>query len=222
MMKLAALHLAPALVVAAALAVSGCKNNTGDKTPYAADSVGNGTTTSATPGTPSGDSSEARPGVVDTTTAVAPTVLTDANIFAKLDAANSAEIDQGKLGSEKAKSAAVKKLAQMLITDHTAMRQKGADLAKRLNIAPQFPANDSSAAQAQRAMDMLNAASPATFDSVFLAVQVDGHQRTLDDLNGLQAMATNDSLKSLIGGAMPTVRHHLDDARALQSKSGAK
>jgi putative membrane protein len=159
------------------------------------------------------------PGAADTTTdttAPKPMTMTDANIFAKLDAANSEEVDEGKLATSKSKNAAVKKFAQMLVTDHSKMKKEGADLAKSLNITPELPAGDTSMAMAQHTMDMLKSAT--AFDSTFIATAIDGHQKTLDALNSMQGMATSDSLKTLISKAIPVVQHHLDEARALQGK----
>lgn len=200
------------VAAAIVLAIGGCANNDAGKTPYAADSAGNGFTAEPVPGSTADTAGAVTPGGA----ATAPAAMTDANIFAKLDMANQEEVDQGKLGSEKAGSAAVKKFAKMLMTDHGKMKQQGGELATRLNIAPQAPAGDTSAVMAQRVMDMLNAASGPAFDSLFLAVQVDGHQRTLDQLNTMRGMAASDSLKQFISTAIPAVQHHLDQARSLQ------
>lgn len=197
-----------------AMTIGACSNNEEERVPNADDTAG----AVSVPGTTPGDT-VTNTGTADTMPAgTASGQLTDANIFAKLDASNSEEIDHGKMGSEKAKNGDVKKFAQLLVTDHTKMKNEGADLASRLNITPQPPSGDTSAMKMQRAMDMLNSVDPARFDSLFVAMQVDGHQKTLDDLKMMQGMATNDSLKALIGRAMPVVQGHLDKARELQGK----
>jgi putative membrane protein len=196
------------VVLGATLTMAGCKGDDPQNTPYASDSA------AMASGAAADSQSTVTPPPADT----APAALTDANIFAKLDLANQEEVDEGKLGSEKAASAAVKKFAKMLMTDHGKMQAEGAALAKRLNIAPQLPAGDTSASAVQHTMDMLNAATGASFDSLYLAVQVAGHQRTLDELGRMGSLAASDSLKTLISGAIPVVQRHLDEARALQTK----
>lgn len=213
MMRISHTTFALSVAVAATMAFTGCKNNTQEKLPQ--DST---TTTTTTPAPATATPDTGKSGMAMNAPATGP--LSDANIFAKLDAANSEEINEGKVGSEKAKDAEVKKFAQMMVTDHSKMKQEGADLASRLKIAPQVPAGDSSAMMAKEMMDMLNMATPAQFDSEFVAMQVMCHERTLNDLTRMQGMATNDSLKALIGSAIPVVQSHLDKAHALQAKTG--
>jgi predicted outer membrane protein len=48
------------------------------------------------------------------------------------------------------------------------------------------------------AMSMLRSAT--NFDSTFIAHEIDGHQKTLDELNMMMGQAQNDSLRTLIQG----------------------
>jgi putative membrane protein len=146
--------------------------------------------------------------------------MSDANIFAMLDAANSLEVAEGKIGQQKGKNADVKAFAKMLVDDHSKMKQEGSDLAKRLNITPTPPPGDTSAQQMEHSSQMLNSTSAASFDSVFIAHEIDGHRNTLNVLNTMQSQATNDSVKSMISGAIPKVQHHLDRAMEIQGKLG--
>ena len=50
--------------------------------------------------------------------------MTDEQIAAMTDAANTAEIDQAKIAQKNAKNQRVKKFAAMMITDHTQAKQK--------------------------------------------------------------------------------------------------
>jgi putative membrane protein len=147
--------------------------------------------------------------------------MSDANIFASLDAANSLEIAEGKIGQQKGKNADVKAFARMLVDDHSKMKQEGSDLAKKLNITPAPPAGDTSVQEMEHSSQMLSSTSAASFDSVFIAHEIDGHRKTLDALNMMGSQATSDSLKTLISGAIPKVQHHLDRAMEIQGKLGS-
>lgn len=202
-----------AIVVASTL-IGGCKAKVEERPAGDTTSVSARTDTMAT--TPTTSTSD--------TTAMSAPAMTDANIFAKLDESNSLEVAEGKIGEQKGKSADVKAFAKMLVDDHGKMKKAGSDLAKSLNITPAPPAGDTSAQEMEHASQMLNGASAASFDSLFIAHEIDGHQKTLAALNMMQGMAKNDSLKMLITNAIPTVQHHLDQATSIQGKlaSGGK
>src|SRR3954467_9124315 len=107
MMRISHTTFAVSVAIVATMAIAGCKNNTQEKMPQDSSTVG------MTPPTPTTAAADTGKGMAMNTPASGP--LTDANIFAKIDAANSEEIDEGKVGSEKAKNADVKKFAQMLV-----------------------------------------------------------------------------------------------------------
>src|SRR5687767_3948319 len=81
---------------------------------------------------------------VATDTAPSPTTspdLSDANIAALLDHANEADSSAGAVASKKATNAQVKQFAKMMMADHHRLRKQGADLAKKLGLTPQPPAD---------------------------------------------------------------------------------
>ena len=71
--------------------------------------------------------------------------LDDATIVAIFDAANTADIETGRLAVERGHSPEVRDFGAMLIRDHEAVRQMGRDLAERLGVTPTPPADSSSA-----------------------------------------------------------------------------
>lgn len=82
-------------------------------------------------------------GLADTTPSpTAAADLSDANIVALLDHANAADSSAGALAAKKATNPKVKKFAQMMMSDHHQLRKQGQDLAKKLGVAPEPPAND--------------------------------------------------------------------------------
>ncbi len=65
--------------------------------------------------------------------------LDDPTIVAIFDAANTWDIQTGKLAEKKGTTKEVRDFGAMLARDHTTVRQQGRDLAKKLNVTPTPP-----------------------------------------------------------------------------------
>jgi len=163
----------------------------------------------------------------DTTsaTAAAPTTpapapaLNDTNIFALLDEANAADSSLGALAATKGTSASVRSFGHRMARDHHELRKQGADLAKKLNITPNPPANDTLTNSAQKITDSLNAqAKGAAWDAAYIDHEVAAHQAVLSLLQTAQGAATDTSLKALIAKAQPLIQNHLTMAQGIQGK----
>lgn len=154
--------------------------------------------------------------------AVAPDpVLTDANIFALLDEANAADSAGGHLAASKGTSPAVKEFAHLMMKDHHELRQAGMNLAKKLNITPMPPANDSMPMMATRMLDSLMAQPKGlAWDQAYMNAQVKGHEAVLRLLAKAESAAKATELKAAIMTARPVVQLHLTKAQEIQSKLG--
>jgi len=153
-----------------------------------------------------------------TTTTAAPT-LTDANIVAILDEANMADSASGSVAATKGTNAEVKSFGRDMMRDHHALRKMGQDLAKKLNVTPQPPANDSSEARDKAWVDSLQAMPKGTaFDKAYMDHEVGVHTQVLSTLHTAQNAAQNAELKDLITKAIPTIESHLKKAQDIQSK----
>ena len=149
----------------------------------------------------------------------APATLSDANIIAMLSEADSSEITEAKLVLTKTKNADVKSFANMMVTDHSRMKKEKADLAIKLNITPQPPANDNEPASLTAQLSALNGtASPHKMDSIYMTNSVADHEKDANDLKDLEMKATAPELKDAIKKAEPVVQKHLDRAKAVQEK----
>lgn len=147
------------------------------------------------------------------------TVMTDAQIFAMLAAANQGEIDAGKMASTKATAASVKSFARDMVTAHTRMLNEGNALAKKLNVAPDTAAADSISMMNQSTAATLTAAAKgAAFDSAYVNAQVAGHEYVLDMIKRAEGQAQSADLKSALTAAEPQVQQHLDRIKDIQSK----
>ena len=154
--------------------------------------------------------------------APAPPALTDANIAALLDEANAADSAAGNLASTKGTNGQVKEFGRTMMRDHHTLRKAGQDLAKKLNLTPAAPANDTLPAAAQKAHDAMTAmAKGAAWDKAYIDNEVAVHQAVLALLQAAQGAAQDTSLKALIVTATPNIQAHLTKAQDIQSKLSA-
>lgn len=142
--------------------------------------------------------------------------MNDGNILAFMGMADSLEVAMGNMAKSKAKNAEVKKFAQTMVTEHTKMKKEGQTVAQRQGLVPMMPAWDMMGTDMTATISALQTATGDTFDSLYVASQVQVHERVLQNLNGVNPMDT--ALRSLVEKAKPHVQHHLDDARRIQGQ----
>jgi putative membrane protein len=148
----------------------------------------------------------------------APT-LSDANIVYILDNANMLDSAGGSVAAKKGTNAEVREFGQMMMRDHHQLRQQGQDLAKKLAVTPEAPANDDSQAQLDRTMTLLNgAAKGKDFDKAYIDNEVTYHKAVLEKATAAMNAAQNAELKNLIQKAAPAIQAHLDRAQSIQGK----
>ena len=138
---------------------------------------------------------------------------TDKMFVPKAAMGNNFELMAAKLALSMGKSAQVKSYATMMITDHTKL---GASVkAATMKADPSMmPPAGVSAAQ-QKMLDGLKMAG-ANFDSMYQADMVMSHAETYKLFQTYtQSMNANAGLKTVIKGALPTVKMHWDDAKKL-------
>lgn len=157
----------------------------------------------------------------ETAAAPAAPALTDANIFALLDHANQADSAAGAVAAKKATNPDVKQYARMMMADHHKLRQQGEELAKKLNVTPQPPAEDPVTALAQQEMEALEAAQKgAEFDRTYIQEEIKAHQAVLDLAEQSHQAAGNAELKTMIEQARPLIETHLKQAQEIEKKLG--
>lgn len=183
--------------------------------------------------------SAAPSGALDAPSAsIVASLQTDAHAMGLLHASNVAEIQAGTLAQQRARDADVRAFAARMVTEHTALDQQGDSLASRLGVTAALP--DSALPQlATQAMTTLTAAGDTTtaaaamprdstaggasFDRAYVAQQVTDHQRTLALVDAAIARAQNADLRSALQSQIrPRVAAHLDEARQLQQRLGAR
>jgi putative membrane protein len=159
--------------------------------------------------------------------AIAPTYAqdtgpSDPQIAAIVVTANQVDVDAGKLAKSRAHSKDVKKFAQQMITDHTAVNKQATALAKKLKVTPE--ASDTSRSLKKGGDDNLAALKKlkgAAFDKAYVDHEVAYHQAVLDAIDKtLVPSADNAELKELIVKVRPAFVAHLEHAQHLQAQLG--
>jgi putative membrane protein len=149
--------------------------------------------------------------------------LDDATVLAIFDQANTADIVTGRLGAKYAASEEVRALARMVATDHVVVQQMGRDLAKKLELIPTPPDNDTSVADCARAVALLQSKTGAEFDRAYLQQEVACHQSVVDAVkHTLLPAIKNDELRNLMNTVLPGFEHHLAATKAVAMKMGVK
>ncbi|MES1173075.1 MAG: DUF4142 domain-containing protein [Myxococcales bacterium] len=146
--------------------------------------------------------------------------LSDEQIAAITEAANSAEIAQAKLAQAKSKDASVKQFAAMMISHHGEAKQKQAKL--KLKTA-ESGVSTAMQVDADSTMNALKADNGKDFDQAYITAQVSGHQKVLDTINDkLLPNVKNADLKAYLEEIKPRVEEHLKQAKVLLQSFDSK
>lgn len=140
----------------------------------------------------------------------------DPTIVAIFDAANTADIETGRLAAERGSTEQIRSFGRMLVTDHTNVRQQGRDLARRLGVTPTPPADDASAKAHRDAMAKLRGLSGTAFDRAFLEHEIAFHKAVIEAVQmTLLPAIDNDDLKALVEKVAPAFVAHQKAAESL-------
>ena len=146
--------------------------------------------------------------------------LNDAQIASIAVTANQIDVDYGKIALKKAKNADAKKFAQTMVDDHTAIIKKAVALAQKLGVTPEDnPTTQSLLTGAEKIKTDLNSKDGKDFDKAYIDNEVAYHDAVLSTVKDVLIPQTqNAELKELLQGAVPLFEHHLEMAKAAQSK----
>jgi putative membrane protein len=143
----------------------------------------------------------------------------DAQIAGIVVAANTVDIDAGKLAQKMAKSAEVKAFAKQMVTDHTGVNKQAVALVTKLKVKPQD--SDLSKSLKQGGSDnlaKLKGLKGAEFDKAYVAHEVAYHQAVIDAMDKtLIPNAKNAELKETLVKVRPAFVAHLEHARHIEA-----
>lgn len=126
-----------------------------------------------------------------------------------------AEVVTGNLALEKSQNAEIKTFAQQMVTDHTKANQKLGDIARKLDI--KVPDD---AALTDKVKKMILEWRDESFDKSYVNNQVDAHEKAVELFKKEAASSDKPELKAFASDTLPTLEHHLEQAKALQAKHG--
>lgn len=156
-------------------------------------------------------------------TPAAPPNLADPEVAHVAVTANSSDVELAKFTLTRTQSADVRKFAQTMITDHSAVNEQAAALAKKLGVTPADNAVSQSilsgASEARKALEALNGAA---FDRAYMDREVAYHQAVLDAIDQVLIPTTeNAELRKLLQDVQPAFAAHLAHAKQLRAALGA-
>ncbi|HET9744478.1 MAG TPA: DUF4142 domain-containing protein [Chitinophagaceae bacterium] len=131
-------------------------------------------------------------------------------------AANSgmAEVQLAKMAQQKATIDAVKSFAVMLERDHTTVGDQVKSFASQRNVAlPTTPSDDK-----QKMVNDMEKMSGKAFDKEFISMMVKSHNDGIDLFEDTRANASDVDIKNFADKTLPTLRMHLDSAKAIQKR----
>lgn len=147
--------------------------------------------------------------------------LTDANIAAIFDAANTFDIETGQIAAEKGSAKDVRDFGTQLARDHAVVRSQGSALVKKLGVSAMLPEGSAMVAGLAKdhvdAMQKLRATERGPgFDRAFLEHEVAYHQAVIDAVTStLLPAIQNAELRTLVTTVAPNFQAHKLMAQSL-------
>lgn len=143
----------------------------------------------------------------------------DAQIAGIVVAANSVDVNAGKLAKSKSANKEVKAFAARMVVDHTGVNKQAGALVKKLNVKPEESATSKSLAQGgTETLAKLKGLKGKAFDQAYVDNEVTYHQTVIDALDKtLIPNAKNEELKALLVQVRPAFVAHLEHAKQMQA-----
>lgn len=152
-------------------------------------------------------------------TALAQSAPNDAQIAGIVVAANTVDINAGKLAEKKSQNKEVKQFAKQMVTDHTGVNKQATDLVKKLKVTPEDSETSKSLKDGGEAtMSKLKDLKGKEFDKAYVDNEVTYHQTVIDVLDKtLIPNAKNAELKDTLVKVRPAFVSHLEHAKHIQA-----
>ncbi|MCA1628938.1 MAG: DUF4142 domain-containing protein [Acidobacteria bacterium] len=125
-----------------------------------------------------------------------------------------AEVQMGKLATERGGSAVVKLFGQRMIDDHTKANMELNQLAARKNIQlPQELTSDQ-----KSMMDKLSKLAGADFDQQYVDMMVEDHEHDVEVFQTQSEKGDDADVRAFAAKTLPTLRDHLQMIKDIKSK----
>jgi putative membrane protein len=121
------------------------------------------------------------------------------------------EVELGQLAQQNAKSERVKNFGQMMVRDHSQANDDLKAVARQKNVT--LP--ETMPAEHQHHKDDLSKKTGAEFDKAYMKMMVDDHKKDIDAFEKASKDASDPDVKNFASQKLPTLRMHLDSAKAI-------
>jgi putative membrane protein len=150
--------------------------------------------------------------------------VTDPQIAAIVVAANTVDIEAGKLAQTKTKNEKVKQFADTMVNDHTAVNKSAVALVTRLGVTPEESETSRGlTASGEQTRARLGALSGEDFDREYISNEVAYHKLVIEAVDKtLIPNAKNAELKAALVGVRPALVAHLQHAEQIQAELAGK
>ena len=118
------------------------------------------------------------------------------------------EVQMGEMAQQKGQSAEVKKLAGVIVSDHTKANGELMSIAQAKGLK----------LDTRHKMDKLDSAN---FDQAWLAAMAQGHEKTIAAFQTESKSGQDPALKAFATKTLPTLKKHLNEVQNAQKKVGA-
>lgn len=117
-----------------------------------------------------------------------------------------AEVELGRLASEKGNSADVKEFGQRMVEDHTKLGDQMKDVAGKVGVKP-----PTMLSPADKTLELkLKALSGDDFDKAYIKAMVKDHEKDLSDFKKEEGSGTSAEVKNAAGQGETVIAGHLD------------
>jgi len=185
-------------------------NDTNDTTTESTSSTSTNTNTATDANTPTSSATDANTGSTNS-------VVTDeksTEFLKKVTNSGMAEVQLAKLAQQKATIGAVKNFAAMLERDHTAANQQVKSLADQRNVTVPSTISDDK----QKMYNDMEKKTGKAFDKDYISMMIKAHGDGISLFENTRSNASDIDVKNFADKTLPTLRMHLDSAKAIQKR----
>jgi putative membrane protein len=135
-----------------------------------------------------------------------------ADFMVKVADVGMTEVKLGGIAQDKGASQRVKDFGAMMTKDHTKAGDELQGLARQKNVTlPSTVGEDH-----QKKIDDLSKKTGKDFDKAYIDMMVDGHQSAVNDFERASKNTKDADVKAWVDKTLPTLKMHLDSARAIK------
>lgn len=139
----------------------------------------------------------------------------DAEFVYEVVASNYGELKLAELANQRSRTASVKKIAEALVTDHTAALNELKTLAQAKAIS--VPVQETDAAK--RKLEDIADESGEDFDEEWVSEMLEFHEKSIDGFEKRLEDTDDAELKSFITKTLPLLKKHRDSLKAIEDSS---